>query len=96
MDDELRICAYEPCGVEYIKSTHNQKFHSDECCRLATNKRIMEKYYERKARLKGAVRICKTPTCNTKLSRYNASKFCSACERRESDERRYRLMGMMA
>ena len=42
------ICANKDCAIDFDARTHNQKYCSDECCRLATNKRIMEKYYERK------------------------------------------------
>ena len=42
------ICAREECGIEFEQKTHNQKYCSDECCRIATNKRIMDKYYKKK------------------------------------------------
>ena len=71
------------------------KYCSDECCRLATNARIMEKYYERKARLKGTVRICKSLDCETKLSRYNPSNVCGACERRDIERDRNNLLEML-
>lgn len=92
---EIFICAYSECANEAEKRTHNMKYCCDECCRLATNKRIMEKYYERKARLKGLPRTCINSTCGTILSRYNPSKFCSSCIRREEDERRAVLLEMM-
>ena len=43
------ICQNKECSQEFEPKTHNQKYHSDECCRMATNKRIMEKYYEKKS-----------------------------------------------
>jgi uncharacterized hydantoinase/oxoprolinase family protein len=46
---------------------------------MATNKRIMEKYYEKKSIKNGLVRNCKK--CKTKLSRYNNSDICSVCEK---------------
>jgi hypothetical protein len=75
------ICANKEClnGKEFIPKTHNQKYCSDECCRIATNRRIMEKYYEKKAIRNGASRICKK--CKTKLSRYNQNDVCSTCEK---------------
>ena len=39
------ICANKECAINFDAKTHNQKYCSDECCRIATNKRIMEKYY---------------------------------------------------
>ena len=71
------ICANKECAINFDAKTHNQKYCSDECCRIATNKRIMEKYYEKKAIKKGAVRLCKK--CKSQLSRYNDSDRCSQC-----------------
>ena len=48
------ICANTECAKEFDSKTHNQKYCSDECCRVATNRRIMEKYYEKKA-IKNAI-----------------------------------------
>lgn len=79
MSSEEVICANEGCDVRFVKATHNQKYHSDECCRIATNRKIMEKYYARRDQLAGKTRYCQT--CRvTKLSRYNDSQICSACE----------------
>jgi hypothetical protein len=79
MINEILQCAYEECKKDFVKTTHNQKYCSDFCCRTATNLKIKERYYENKARLKGAKRTCQTPKCNTKLSRYNESRICNKC-----------------
>lgn len=71
------ICFNTECGKNFDSKTHNQKYCSEECCRIATNKRIMEKYYEKKAIKKGSVRLCKK--CKSQLSRYNAEQVCSSC-----------------
>ena len=71
------ICSSEECKKNFDAKTHNQKYCSEECCRVATNKRIMEKYYEKKAIKKGSIRLCKK--CKAKLSRYNAEDICSSC-----------------
>jgi hypothetical protein len=71
------ICANSECAKEFESKTHNQKYCSDECCRVATNKRIMQKYYEKKAIKKGALRLCKK--CKAQLSRYNVEEVCSSC-----------------
>jgi len=42
------ICANKECAKDFEPKTHNQKYCTDECCRIATNRRIMEKYYEKK------------------------------------------------
>ena len=75
------ICANKECSKEFNAKTHNQKYCSDECCRIATNRRIMEKYYEKKAIRNGALRNCK---CGNRLSRYNVGSLCSTCEKNSS------------
>lgn len=75
----MNICAREGCDNEYIKKTHNQKYCSDECCKIATNQRIMVGYYKTRDRKRGVERWCEV--CEqTKLSRYNPSDICSACK----------------
>jgi hypothetical protein len=92
---EEKICAYEPCSLPFIARTHNQIYHSDACTKLATNERIMAKYYETKARKKGAVRICKTPGCQTRLSRYNPESICSKCESEQKESQRQRMINIL-
>jgi hypothetical protein len=84
------ICSNKECGIEFDAKTHNQKYCSDECCRVATNKRIMEKYYEKKAIKNGALRICSS--CKSKLSRYNQSDMCASCERSTQVKSRNMIM----
>ena len=72
-------CANQGCEVEFVAKTHNQKYCTDECCRLATNRKIMEKYYARRDQRQGKTRYC-TKCETTKLSRYNDSLVCSACK----------------
>jgi hypothetical protein len=55
----------------------------------------MEKYYERKARRGGAKRICRTPGCQTELSRYNESKVCGKCEANEEKKAKADLLAMV-
>lgn len=73
------ICSNSECAKDFNAKTHNQKYCSDECCRVATNKRIMEKYYEKKAIKNGSIRKCKK--CSSPLSRYNSTNICSVCEK---------------
>jgi len=91
------ICAYENCqGVkEFEPKTHNQKYCSDECCRIATNQKLKEAYYEKKARLAGAKRICKNKGCNVVLSRYNDGKICDKCVSAEKEKERKNLLEMV-
>ena len=87
------ICANKECAKDFEAKTHNQKYCSDECCRLATNKRIMEKYYEKKAIRNGMIRNCKK--CKSKLSRYNESNFCSSCTKKINSNNNAKLLGMI-
>lgn len=70
-------CAWPDCGKPFQKKTHNQKYDTDECCRVATNAQIMSRYYKKKAIKNGAARYC---VCGTKLSRYNEKDTCQACQ----------------
>lgn len=69
------ICALEGCPNSYTRKVHNQRFCSRECCRVYTNKRILEQYHERKNRTMTG-RTCRTKSCSTVLSRYNEDDFC--------------------
>ncbi len=42
------ICSNKECAIEFEPKTHNQKYHNDECCRVATNRRIMESIMKKK------------------------------------------------
>lgn len=82
------ICARRGCEINFDRKTHNQKYCSDECCRLATNERIMEKYYEKRDQRKGKPRFCKAG-CGARLSRYNDAQVCNPCkEKRQVDANR--------
>lgn len=74
-NNSFKVCGF--CGTEFQTKKKNQKYCDPICCRGATNKRIMQRYYENKARLAGLKRIC---SCGGVLSRYNPSTMCNACE----------------
>jgi hypothetical protein len=84
---DKRICAWHGCELEFTPATHNQKYHDEECCRLATNEQIMARYYKNKARRGGQFRPCHD--CGLKLSRYNETDVCQAC----TSKRRRRGLG---
>ena len=84
------ICLNSECAKEFESKTHNQKYCSDECCRVATNKRIMEKYYEKKAIKNGAPRKCKG--CPGFLSRYNSEMYCAKCIKSKHTKNKNTLM----
>jgi hypothetical protein len=89
------ICAYKECGNKFESKTHNQKYCSDECCRTATNQKLKDQYYEKKARLRGKKRMCKTSGCNTSLSRYNEDKICSKCSASNEKNKQKELIEMV-
>jgi hypothetical protein len=91
------ICAYENCnGVkEFEPKTHNQKYCSDECCRIATNEKLKEAYYDKKARLAGKKRFCKTKNCGATLSRYNDTSVCEKCRSAKKANERKALIEMI-
>ena len=89
------ICARKDCGVEFEPRTHNQKYHNAECCRIATNRRIMEKYYAKQAQRLGKERWCER--CEiTRLSRYNDTQICGPCSLKEVEESRRAIVSMFA
>lgn len=90
----MNICARKGCELEFVKKTHNQKYCDDECCRLATNTRLKEKYHSGRARLKGEVRLC-TKCEHTKLSRYNDSNICAACRGKSELEANREVLNML-
>lgn len=92
----IRVCAHTECGKPFEAKTHNQRYCSDECCRLATNKRIMDRYYERKARRKGGFRECATTTCQTRLNRYNDSEICGLCSAKKKQSVFVSIFGEVA
>jgi len=83
----LTLCAYESCGKEFEKKTHNQKYCDSDCCRKATNERIMLRYYEKRDNRRGKKRVCSHKDCNIPLSRYNEEDVCSNHSRRMAPRR---------
>lgn len=86
------ICSNNGCENEFTKTTHNQKYCSDECCREATNKKIRQKYYAEKERLSGKERICITKGCKNLLSRYNEDETCRECMAKKESQDRNELL----
>jgi len=80
MTEVFKICSF--CGIEFQTKKKNQKYCDQICCRGATNKRIMQKYYENKARLKGFKRYCE---CGQLLSKYNSNNLCYKCESKSKE-----------
>lgn len=91
---EQVTCDREGCDVVFTKKTHNQRYHDSDCCKLATNARIMVSYYEKKDQRLGKTRYCKE--CGqTKLSRYNDSRICSACNTKKQINANAEVLNML-
>lgn len=74
----MTICANVKCGKEFTKVTFNNIYCSPECCQVATNAKIMERYYANKKKRDGSKRFCES--CASVLSRYNFGDYCAVCE----------------
>jgi hypothetical protein len=88
------ICGNIDCKKEFNSRTHNQKYCSDECCRIATNKRIMEKYYEKKAIRKGSI-VKKCKKCKSSLSKYQTEDLCASCIKKKNKNSKDKLLRMI-
>jgi hypothetical protein len=75
-----RFCANDDCTNSFIPKTYNGVYCSTECRKVATNKKLLEKYYTNKSN-KSKKRICSTADCTTILSRYNKEKICERCKK---------------
>lgn len=76
---EIAECQNDECEQDFERKKHNQIYCSDECRRVATNKRLMERYYERKDRLARKLEHSVYCKCGTIISRYNESGRCFNC-----------------
>ena len=70
------------CKQHFTPNTHNQIYDSAECRREATNRKIMEKYYENKTIKQNRNKECQE--CGTKLNMYNDSGYCLVCYKRRN------------
>jgi hypothetical protein len=93
MIGDVAQCARKGCDITYVKKTHNMKYHDAECCRVATNEKIMEKYYDRRARKLGIARHC--TGCQGKLSMYNSETICNSCSKKQENNRNNAISEMM-
>lgn len=89
------ICDYLECDNEFEPKTHNQKYCSDECCKIATNLKIKEKYYYKKARASGVKFECATKGCNQILSRFTTDLVCEVCKAKERSKDRQDILDML-
>lgn len=87
------VCDNTECDDTYMKRTSNQRYCSEACRKEVTNRNLVQKYHETRARIKGQVRLC--GMCNeTRLNRYNPSLVCNLCSAKEKREKREDLLAM--
>ena len=89
------ICIREGCENSFEAKTHNQKYCSDECCRIATNEKLKQAYYDKKARLAGKKRICKNKGCEVVPSRYESRNICNKCVGAEKQKEKKDILDML-
>lgn len=83
MSFESRICANPECQRAFTPKVHNAIYHDDECRRVVTNQKVLDKYYEKKERKehnRTTKRVCVEDGCDTILSRYNDEDICEPCK----------------
>ena len=78
--EENRECANDECRKVFVAKVYNATYCGADCRRIVTNKKLLEKYYEDKKRIK-TKRVCSTKTCSTILSRYNKENICEQCKK---------------
>lgn len=74
-------CALPECGQQFTKKSHNNKYCSPEHARIATNRKILARYYDKKRKVSGK-RVCKAEGCGAILSIYNRDEYCAPCSER--------------
>ena len=89
------ICAYAECNNEFEPKTHNQKYCSDECCKIATNLKIKEKYYYKKARSAGVKFKCASRGCNQILSKFTDDLICENCKAKQKTKERKDILDIL-
>lgn len=91
----MSICARNGCENTFSSNAHNQKYCGKDCCRMATNARMMEKYYDRRDQRAGKARFCRK--CKmTKLSRYNNTSICGGCQVASATEANMAVVNMFS
>jgi ribosomal protein S27AE len=78
---DTRQCANPECTKPFVPHVHNAIYCSDDCRKLITNQKVLNKYYEKKEekeRIRTEKRVCSIGGCGTILSIYNDESICEA------------------
>lgn len=82
-----KLCDW--CSIEFISTRANQIYCTNECCKYATNKKILERYHANKDKKRNKPEYCE---CGSKLSKYNHSDECHSCQLKKEDSKRIDLL----
>lgn len=91
---DLKMCANPQCETSFNPTRHNQKYCSKDCCKVVTNAKIMQQYYDKKDRKSGKKRVCNSCDITT-LSRYNEGNVCQPCILGERAANRLELLQLV-
>lgn len=89
-----KLCANPECATPFNPTRHNQKYCNKNCCKIVTNAKIMQQYYDKKDRKAGKKRLCKK-CLNTALSRYNEGSICQSCMLEDRARNRTELLQLV-
>lgn len=88
MTDIFKDCANPDCGLPFKPKVHNAIYCGPECRTVVMNKRILERYHQKKLQRKNnEPRECARKNCNHILSRYNKENICESCKEVRLDNR---------
>lgn len=79
----MRQCGLDGCEENFEPIAHNQKYHSAECRKTASDIKISERYYRLKKSKLPNEGFC--IVCEIKLSRYNKTVLCSTCRYKQDN-----------
>lgn len=77
------------CGETFIARRINMIYCTDQCCKTATNAKLIASYHSKK-QLKNIPRDCSS--CGARLSRYNKDITCNSCKNRDESKKRKELL----
>lgn len=77
------------CESEFTAKRSNQIYCNEQCCKAATNKKILDRYHTNKAEKANKAIYCE---CGNKLSIYNKDIICHSCQLKKEHEKRINLL----
>lgn len=78
------------CGELFTKRRPNMVYCKKECCNAATNKKLIERYHQKKETKAKKDRKC--IKCDSNLSRYNSDDVCHSCQAKEIELQKIKIL----